>query len=1579
MSRSRCIALFVFSCVAAVVYWLSSNSSAQNRIIVNGGVIIQNGQGKKTDPEPNLAGSRTFVTDREVTGAFRDAQSLLKEGQYEDGLGILQQILDSPEDLFFNPQVEDKSHYRSIKTEAHRLIAQLPQEGRELYELQVGSAAAQMLKTALNDGDMQRLAEVARRYFHTKAGYAAMYRIGAQHLDRSEPLAAALFFDRLRKIPQAKRGREPMLSLKAAVSWGRAGMPEQAVRTLVDLKTSLDGKRISMGGKQYGLFARNEDALGWLVSVLGQQQQFAAIGEEQWTMFRGNASRTASSAPANPLWEPQWSFESFSAPLSAIESSKKFPEAITTLAALVEEKQKANRPSLPATYPLVVGNIVVFRTLSNLRAVDLKTGELLWESSVIDPAYKHLVQDGTNAQAGRKVNGRTIINGRVVNQTQTPLKQFISQRAHSDLASGTLSSDGKYVYSLEDLGSGGAYYNPRGGSRPVWAANTFNKLMSFEVATGKLKWEIGGPAGQSALDHAGLFFLGPPLPLAGRLYCLAEVAGAGEIRLLVFELDTQVVEPATQGSAPRELVQPKLVWSQPLLLPETQLLSHPIRRLAGISPSYSDGVMICPTTAGAVVAVDLARRTLMWGYRYVSKVPAAPGGRRRVIFGMNGVQNTANDAEGHWQDAAPTIAEGRVLLTPRDSDQLHCLDLVDGRVLWRKARGQSYYVAAVQNGNAIVVGRNDVQAWKLTDGTPAWREPVPIPEPSGRGFRTDRFYHLPLSTSELATLDLQDGRLLVRSKAAEGQTVGNLVSAGGVVISQSVDKLTALKSLAQIDKEIAAGLKKNSGDALALAKRGELHLHRGREEKGLIDIRRSVEIQPTPRTKSLLAETLLDGLRHDFATYRKHAEEMRSLIDDPTAKSRFLRLHAAGLQQVGELEAAFAEYLRLAGPEIGKPRLEKTNALLASRSDRWVRPRIQGLYAAATGNRRAGMLKAFQGELKAAIKSEGPDRLRRFIAGFDGLPVADEARRELVARLDEKQQGLEIENLLARLRDSKDPALEAFATAKWASLMISHGRPQDAKQLVGELGSKYADVACLDRRTGRQLVDQWLADKKVFAALAAPKPWPAKDLAATSSPRSTGIPVSYPLELLSADLDEFRSWSFAMDQTRQKVIAYDSKGQQQWTVSILANGRTVRNIYGNTIQLRGHLAVVGLGTHFVVIDTLHSSGSPRILWSRDLTDGNPNNVQMRQIAVGGVVRMIVQDRYGRRMGGLGTVTDDHITYQVGSRVYAADPRTGDVLWDRGGITRGSSVFGDQQFTFVAASGSTQATVLRASDGEYVTARTLPTGRERIAIVGRRVLASSRDDGKGQLVYTDLGTGKIIWKRDHHERAIVRVVRSENIALYDPTGRFLLLDLETGKPRVDSPIEIDAAVSQIYVLGSRDRFTLLTYNPAVGPKGVRANAIGYNNPIVSGFAYGFDRASGKKIWTTKIEQQSLVRGQPQNVPFLVFTVRRNQFNRGLGGVRRNVNQNVVQILDKRNGKIVFEQSGTQTMFPYHLRVDNSKQTFNLDFSRLGVALRFDDKPLSKASTAPKSEPAKKDVPAKPEPQANKKPKAPADPK
>ena len=136
------------------------------------------------------------------------------------------------------------------------------------------------------------------------------------------------------------------------------------------------------------------------------------------------------------------------------------------------------------------------------------------------------------------------------------------------------------------------------------------------------------------------------------------------------------------------------------------------------------------------------------------------GGR----FGFNGnVVMTGNDggANSRWADASVTIAEGCVLLTPPESNQLHCINLIEGTLLWQKPRDDGLYVACVADGKAVVVGKSSVRAMKLADGEPAWSDGnLPLPSgsvPSGRGFFNGQRYHLPLSSAEVAVIDVPSG------------------------------------------------------------------------------------------------------------------------------------------------------------------------------------------------------------------------------------------------------------------------------------------------------------------------------------------------------------------------------------------------------------------------------------------------------------------------------------------------------------------------------------------------------------------------------------------------------------------------------------------------------------------------------------------------------------------------------------------------------------------------------------------------------------------------------------------------------
>ncbi len=197
-----------------------------------------------------------------------------------------------------------------------------------------------------------------------------------------------------------------------------------------------------------------------------------------------------------------------------------------------------------------------------------------------------------------------------------PYALELNQRVWDDAPYGQMSSDGQQVFLLwklaSDLEQMSTRVLPFGRQMPDGSVET-NKLVALDLqAEGKLRWIVGDEDGTDEPKLAGAFFLGPPLPLLGQLYVLAEING--EIRLVVLDAATG-----------------RLQWAQQLAqVDQREIMQDPTRRAAGASPSFSDGILVCPTSAGAVVAVDISTRSLLWGYQYAPMTAASPQRPERV-------------------------------------------------------------------------------------------------------------------------------------------------------------------------------------------------------------------------------------------------------------------------------------------------------------------------------------------------------------------------------------------------------------------------------------------------------------------------------------------------------------------------------------------------------------------------------------------------------------------------------------------------------------------------------------------------------------------------------------------------------------------------------------------------------------------------------------------------------------------------------------------------------------------------------------------------------------------------------------
>src|SRR5690606_22417041 len=108
--------------------------------------------------------------------------------------------------------------------EANRLLGRFPADFlQNQYRQQFGGLAKQQFDEARRTGDLDGIADVATRYFHTEAGYEAANYLGTLHLDRGEFSMAALWFQRLLEARVDQVVGLPQWRFKAALALRQAG------------------------------------------------------------------------------------------------------------------------------------------------------------------------------------------------------------------------------------------------------------------------------------------------------------------------------------------------------------------------------------------------------------------------------------------------------------------------------------------------------------------------------------------------------------------------------------------------------------------------------------------------------------------------------------------------------------------------------------------------------------------------------------------------------------------------------------------------------------------------------------------------------------------------------------------------------------------------------------------------------------------------------------------------------------------------------------------------------------------------------------------------------------------------------------------------------------------------------------------------------------------------------------------------------------------------------------------------------------------------------------------------------------
>ncbi|MFN0054491.1 MAG: PQQ-binding-like beta-propeller repeat protein [Planctomycetales bacterium] len=1452
------------------------------------------------------------ISSRELERRFRRGRELLAEENFSEGTRLLQSVLETDEDEFFYLESDGESSERSLKFEAQSLLGGMPAAGRELYEKQYGPIARRLLTDAQASGDAELLAFITRRYFHTRPGLEAAYRLAGDALDHGHPLTAALALERLRHTPLAKELLEPLLSVKTALAWWRAGRTDKALETLTQLRAERPTSRILLGGRHLPAFESSDQARAWLLTVLEPRQDSAGAADH-WTMVRGNPRRNATSSGGSPYLNQSWR-------VSLLEGSGLSPEQDAALARALGERRRdpasggddeGGTPMVPGFQPLIVGSLAIARGLSDVRAYHLATGELAWATGEKDQLLLELLRVGGGPQA--QLPG------------MSPLTYLMTQRIWGDSAFATLSSDGELVYVVEDLGLNGTppMQIPR-----VTLNRDFNRLVAYDVRTGKAVWEAGGAPGNGTEDLAGHFFLGAPLVLDRRLYGLAEVSG--EIRLVVMD--------PSDG---------RRLWTQ-TLNNDPDLAWDASRRRSGLTPSFDGGILVCPTGSDQTTAVDLTGRLLLWRYRLRDRSETYDARPNQVILQQQQMlarlQTNGGIDQNRWLDSTAIISDGRVLLTPRDANDLHCIHLLDGTLAWKEPRGDGLFVGGVHNGHVVVIGRTFVQALRLDDGQPAWEDPVAIPVPSGRGFIAGDLYHLPLSTAEVASIDLRRGQIVSRSRSMQERVPGNLVSVGGHVMSQGADFLEGFPQLETLENEVAGRLINDPDDGAALALRGEILLQRGQVQQAYVALQRALDLQSDDEViRQLLVGSLLEGLRVDFAEYRHLPVDFDRLFAAPEQRSAYLWLQAAGYSRMGDPHSAFESLLKFADLSVSDREQERVGATQTVRRDRLVQSRAAQLAASATPGERNSLERTWRARMESLREEGNAAGLRRFAHYFGGLFHSPELI-ESQFRAASTGNWLEEELQWRPWCDAKDPALAAQATGRLAALLLAAERPRDALSPMARLERDWPQVVALDGLRGVELVSQWKERPEVRRALAPAHVWPSGVVRAEREP-NVGNPTSSRAFMIPLEGDRhpyFADVTLEISGRWQDFIARDTLGRPIWKVSLDSPIPTTNFVFNRAYPCE-HLLIIAIGTQVVAIDTLGTAEQPgaRLLWRMNLIDIPSGAIVPR--GMGNFRRrMPLNQMVADQLGSVGPVARDYVAVFKGRKLMALEPLTGKPLWTRDGMTPGSEALGDEELLFVIPPDSTRAQMYRALDGELLGDRDFPAAGLRVGMTGR-FATTWQETPEGQVLTSyDIAAQQVRWQRPFAPGAQIAVIDERDVAVLEPGGRFTVVALADGAPRWEAAVGPQPRVHQLVVVRSGGMYLAIINEPLANsvPQWIQSNL---QSLPVNGTLHGFDVQTGQPLWTTRIQRQLLDMNQPAGLPLLTFMVQTQEPRAKAGALVEN-KLNLL-CLDKRTGRVLYEDKRRDepSLFYVEYGVDFDQQQIELKLARSTVRLTFTDTP------------------------------------
>jgi outer membrane protein assembly factor BamB len=1047
----------------------------------------------------------------------------------------------------------------------------------------------------------------------------------------------------------------------------------------------------------------------------------------------------------------------------------------------------------------------------------------------------------------------------------------------------------------------------------------------------------------------GHFFLGPPLSLDGRLYAITEC----DCQLNLVALS------AANGA---------VLWVQGIGYVDKPIDEEPLRYPLACTPCSGGGVIVCPTQAGVLVGVDALDGALLWSYYCgdddSNDNESSPPFGCRHTFGNPGFPNAA-------------LVEGnQVVVLPRQSEFIQCLDLSTGRGMWKQPRGDGEFVAAAADGVVMIVGERLCRGISLVDGSERWS--MRLGESTGSGVRLGNEYLLPLADNHIAAIDIRSGarrrdlsvrceQTLERSDPqaddfqhepwtadgadendfgeAQHNAPGNLISAGSLIVSCNAREVVAYPRaqalLEKVQQKLDAGPRQPADLALA----ADLALTLGQIAEAKADLSQinsqDVRDDVRDRVEQLRRTVLLEDLAIGTPRPGDRLRELDALSRTPCQRFRFLQAKADAAIRIGDVTgvldatgamAALGQEGLLASAE-DPSFLVSPRGWLATTSDRVSR---------CFSSESLKIAKARVGwQQQSVLDSSDPTALERYLAVYGNWPEADRVRLRFAEVLAAAGKWQRSELLLLACERSPRPETVRAARRQLVRLWDQAGLAEEAADLLKECERQSLEEK-RDPAEWQSLVEQLRADgltRRAWMRLkAAEQPFGRARISQTyfehcdndlaekyfNASRPSVTRAASAFQLIDAGTANDPKVSI-VDRLSGTVVGPMEVPGHYWGITLVVTSQV------------GHFLPLGSRGAFHGISLLeHDADRP--LWSnapaRIGKDGDPALV--------------------------GPTGPTFCAFQSRRHLFVVDPGTGKLLWHRTDLDPQSGlhadtnrgVFGDDEVLVVLGADRLSYTVYRTSTGEELRQGSLDPATRQIPerrAFGRCLLYFISHDNTHRLRIWDPLTDRLLYDCPVCDRLLWKETGDEEVAVVTADGSLQIVDGRSGAIRVN--LKLDSRefqnLNQISAFRDADSYyvNLQPMRTIEEPRRY-AYCFGTDTTLphadLRGDLLALDRRTGQLRWKRTFAQRTVLRVPALRLPVLVMLA--------IVGDRLNGNHRsmLVEVVDAKTGDtLAFDDDRFHNRI-MQMTYEDDRHRIRLWGARSVVDLNFSSRPAGLAA-------------------------------